>query len=963
MPHGSQLDNLKSQFSDLTSDKLSFLDVDMLFFDDSWDFKLRSDMASRGRNESKGGWRFNPNMPPDKYGAKYEFVPLGLDDHYEVDMFGTDNVLDTERKIDRKDGACLHLHGLAVLFCSWLKKNIADSFADGKIDKDIVDLFNSKDDFVQFLRVDNLSGITNDVSTDSDTIKVKPKDVELTYTYRLNPKYLVDVLDKFANLSTSTSSWKLSSYKETERKISVVQASKWLRNTFLDFLDRRLYDVSDAFLHYRASFQGGNTSENKSFAPGCFMQLRTPKNVDWVTWMIEQTSKYDMSQYDVSSYDGARNSVELPLGFEPEIFLTPAVVSEVSTTNFTGEELLEVHTTVPGGYSYSSVATALFSASSPKTYVLNKDDGTNKTYIIDGVEGFSKAINGINAVLPTPAISTVYVNGNRVDFANSHQDTYITKNGYSDTVGDVKTAVPSFLYPRGYSKILSSFSDRFINKVVLQSSKYCDKVEKVLRSDSSLYLPREGYITPIKEDDGSVTKDSSYFMPGPALAWPPTHMVHETLMPLTVRGKNHGDGAYRENVISDACDLGVAKLISEGDSNYDSYVTARVYFPSMYETASAKTPDNSGVLIPDSIIKPYAGEVHSDFSNTRLENKDRWPEFWPMCIPYPSSVYLFLPNDYPIVNNTTTVICTVERNTNVATDKAQLKIKKADVGDLRGHYGAPVMARFRLGNESVGLFATYDGTFSYFSEDVPFTVVESVGAPIVSSYGDNYNYIDIYALHSGINLTVGLGGASRQIFDSLLDKNRNIPTDNKYDNISPASIPVTAFSVANKDDTPELNALPEISVVHTAFGAKMIGDNVTTYPIAAMGEGYHLNRGEKLRIYFRGDFPQYGVMRYLLLGLDGGKPLAAVPIIQADTYATQGFEKDTAGKLSGKLSYLLPDNVPNWATEDASRGYPALKDNEIGFYRRGKILDSAANVTGSFMYPHSRVFAREVVRV
>ena len=210
----------------------------------------------------------------------------------------------------------------------------------------------SKDDFVQFLRVDNLSGITNDVSTDSDTIKVKPKDVELTYTYRLNPKYLVDVLDKFANLSTYTSSWKLSSYKETARKISVVQASKWLRNTFLDFLDRRLYDVSDAFLHYRASLQA-DTTNNKPFAPGCFMQLRTPKNVDWVTWLIEQTSKYDESQYDVSSYDGDSTSAELPLGFEPEIFLTPAVVSEVSTTNFMEEELLEVNITVPGGYSIS----------------------------------------------------------------------------------------------------------------------------------------------------------------------------------------------------------------------------------------------------------------------------------------------------------------------------------------------------------------------------------------------------------------------------------------------------------------------------------------------------------------------------------------------------------------------------------------------------------------------------------
>lgn len=960
MPHGSQLDNLKSQFSDLTSDKLSFFDVDMLFFDDSWDFKLRSDMASRGRDESKGGWRYNPNVPPDIYGSTYEFVPLGLDDHYEVDMFGTDNVLDTERKIDRKDGACLHLHGLAVLFCSWLKKNLVDSFADGKLDQDIVDLFNSKDDFVQFLRVDNLSGINNDVNTDSGSAGIKPEDVELTYTYRLNPKYLVDVLDKFANLSTSTSSWKLSSYKETERKISVVQASKWLRNTFLDFLDRRLYDVSDAFLHYRASFQGGTTSENNTFTPGCFMQLRTPKNVDWVTWLIEQTSKYDMSQYDVSSYDGASASVELPLGFEPEIFLTPAVVSEVSTTNFTEEELLEVHITVPGGYSYSSVATALFSDSSPKTYVLNKDGGTNKTYVIDGVEGFSKANNSAIGVIDTPSISTVYVDGSRVDFANSHQDTYITENGYSDTVGGVKTAVPSFLYPRGYSKILTSFSDRFINKVVLQSAKYVDKIEKVLGSDN-LYLPREGYLTPIKEDDGTVTKDSSYFRPGPALAWPPTHMVHETLMPLTVRGKNHDGGAYRENVLSDACDLGAAKLISDGGSSTGSYVTARIYFPSMYETVPVKRPDNYELVIPDSIIKPYAGEVHSDFSNTRLEDKDRWPEYWPMCIPYPSEVFLpDAPVVYPVIYD---VICTVERNTDTATDKAKLKIKKADENDLRGHYGAPVMARFRIGSESVGLFATYEGTFSYFSEDVPFTVVESVGAPITSSYGDNYNYIDIYALHSGINLTVGLGGASRQIFDSLLDKDRNIPTGLKYGNISPASIPVTAFSVANKDDTPKLNALPEMRVVRQAYGAQLIGDNVTTYPVAAMGEGYHLNRGEKLRIYFRGDFPQYGVMSYLLLGLDGGKPLAAVPIIQADTYATEGFEEDTTGTLSGKLSYLRPTNVPNWATEDASRGYPALKDNELGFYRRGKIVDAVAKVMGTFKYPHSRVFAREVVRV
>ena len=957
MPHGSQLDNLKSQFSDLTSDKLSFLDVDMLFFDDSWDFKLRSDMASRGKNETKGGWRFNPNMPPDEYGAKYEFVPLGLDDHYEVDMFGTDNVLDTERKIDRKDGACLHLHGLAVLFCSWLKNNISDSFADGKIDKDIVDLYNSKDDFVQFVRVDNLSGITNDVNTDSGSAGVKPKDVELTYTYRLNPKYLVDVLNKFANMSTSTSSWKMSSYSETERKISVVQASKWLRNTFLDFLDRRLYDVSDAFLHYRASFQGGITGKSKSFAPGCFMQLRTPKNVDWVTWLIEQTSKYDMSQYDVSAFDGASASVELPLGFEPEIFLTPAVVSEVSTTNFTEEELLEVHITAPGGYSYSSVATALTSADSPKTYILNKEDGTNKTYVIDGIEGYSKATTRVNYADSTPDINTVYVDGSRVDFATSHQDTYITKNGYSYTVSDVKTALPSFLYPRGYSKILTSFSDRFINKVVLQTGRNINK--SGLLADT-LYLPREGYITPIKEDDGTVTKDSSYFRPGPALAWPPTHMVHETLMPLIVREQDHDGGAYRKNVLSDACDLGAAKLISEVHDNSGNYVTARVYFPSMYEKSPVKRPDNYKLVIPDSIIKPYAGEVKSDFSSDIFGDEGRWPEYWPMCIPYPSSVYL------PQNPNGTVIapeISTVERNTDNDVDKAQLKIKRAVQEDLGGHFGMPVMAKYTVGHESIGLFATYDGTFSYLSEDVPFTVVESVGAPIHANYGDNYNYIDIYALHSGINLTVGLGGASRQIFDSLLDKNRNIPTGSTYDNISPASIPVTAFSVANKDDTPELNALPEIRVIHPSGGFQFIGEQVPTYPIAAMGEGYHLNRGEKLRIYFRGDFPKYGVMNYLLLGLDGGKPLAAVPIIQADTYATDGFREDTTGSLSGKLSYLRPDNTPYWATEDASRGYPALKDNEIGFYRRGKILDVAGQNGSGWGNEHSRVFAREVVRV
>lgn len=951
MSHGSQLDNLKSQFSDLTSDKLSFLDVDMLFFDDSWDFKLRSDMASRGRNESKGGWRGNPNPAPGEYG--YDFVPLGLDDHYEVDIFGTDNVLDTERKIDRKDGACLHLHGLAVLFCSWLKKNIVDSFANGKLDQDIVDLFNSKDDFVQFIRVDGLSGITNDVSTDSDTLKVKPKDVELTYTYRLNPKYLVDVLDKFANLSTYTSSWKLSSYKETARKISVVQASKWLRNTFLDFLDRRLYDVSDAFLHYRASFQGGNTSDSKTFAPGCFMQLKTPKNVDWVTWLIEQTSKYDMSQYDVSSYDGDSASAELPLGFEPEIFLTPSVVSEVSTTNFTEEELLEVHITVPGGYSYSSVATALFSASSPKTYVLNKDGSTNKTYVIDGVEGFSRVSNDPMTSAPTPFVSTVYANGNRVDFANSHQDTYITKNGYSYTVSDVKTALPSFLYTRGYSKILTSFSDRFINRVVLQSAKSGDKREIGLDSDQ-LYLPREGYLTPIKEEDGSVTKDSSYYRPGPALAFPDAPMIVNTLMPLTVRGQDNIEtGNNKAYLLGDACNLGAAKLISEGGSGDNHYVTARIYFPSMYEKSPAETPDKSGALIPDSIIKPYAGEVSSDFSNTYLENKDRWPEFWPMCIPYPS--HTFLPGAPELWGDI--LICTVERNSDAATDKAKLKIKKAGYAVLNGHYGAPVMAKFNIHKESISLLATYEGTFSIFSGDVPFTVVESVvtGAGL-------YRYIDIYALRSGINLTVGLGGASKQIFDSLLDKDRNIPTDWGAGHISPASIPITALSVASKTDTPKLNDLPD---VHVAYfdDFPVTGEDVPTYPIAAMGEGYHLNRGEKIRIYFSGDFPQYGVMRYLLIGLDGGKPIAAVPLIQADTYATEGFDKNTSGALSGKLSYLRPDNVPNWDTEDTSRGYPALKDNEIGFYRRGKILDADNAGQTIFAYPHSRVFAREVVRV
>lgn len=955
MPHGSQLDNLKSQFSDLTSNKLSFLDVDMLFFDDSWDFKLRSDMASRGRNEVDGGWRWNPNHASGEYG--YEFVPLGLDDHYEVDMFGTDNVFDTERRIDRKDGACLHLHGLAVLFCSWLKKNLVDSFADGKLDQDIVDLFNSKDDFVQFLRVDNLSGITNDVSTDSDTLNVKPKDVELTYTYRLNPKYLVDVLDKFANLSTSTSSWKLSSYKETERKISVVQASKWLRNTFLDFLDRRLYDVSDAFLHYRASFQGGTTSENKTTAPGCFMQLRTPKNVDWVTWLIEQTSKYDMSQYDVSSYDGDSASAELPLGFEPEIFLTPAVVSEVSTTNFTGEELLEVNITVPSGYSYSSVATALFSANSPKTYVLNKDGGTNKAYVIDGVEGFSRAVNGLMDNTRTPFISTVYVDGNRVDFANSYQDTYITKNGYSYTVGDVKTAVPSFLYPRGYSKILTSFSDMFINKVVLQSAKKSSMKEQTLPSDA-LYFPREGVLTPIREDDGSVTKDSSYFRPGPALS--PNGMIYETLMPVTVigRGTDRTNNPL-SNMLKDACNLGAAKLISEGEEgDWDNhYVTARIYFPSMHKRLPYFAPGSYNPVIPSSVIKTYAGEVSSDFSHTRLENKDRWPEFWPACIP--GDVNLQGHDGQPL-------ICTVERNTNDDNEKAKLVIKKAgptefeENTDFNCPYGTPVMAKYNKDGESRGLLATYEGTFSIFSGDVPFTVVESV-APDTSGR----HYIDIYALQSGIDLTVGLGGASQQIFNSLLDKDRNLPTGWGAGHISPASIPITALSVASKTDTPKLFELPNVVATRTDGGA----DDVTTYPIAAMGQGYYLNRGEKLRIYFdysiNYSFPKYGIMSYLLIGIGGGKPLAAVPLIATDTYTTQGFEKDTTGPLSGKLSYLRPDNVPDWATEDTSRGYPALKDTEIGFYRRGKIVDvyKKEGASGSYKYENSRVFAREVVRV
>ena len=952
MPHGSQLDNLKSQFSDLTSDKLSFLDVDMLFFDDSWDFKLRSDMASRGRNEVDGGWKWNPDNAPNEYG--YELVPFGLDDHYEVDMFGTDNVLDTERKIDRKDGACLHLHGLAVLFCSWLKKNLVDSFADGKLDQDIVDLFNSKDDFVQFLRVDNLSGITNDVSTDSDTLKVKAKDVELTYTYRLNPKYLVDVLDKFANMSTSTSGWKLSSYEETARKISVVQASKWLRNTFLDFLDRRLYDVSDAFLHYRASFQGGNTTSNKPFAPGCFMQLRTPKNVDWVTWLIEQTSKYGMSQYDVSSYDGDSASAELPIGFEPEIFLTPAVVSEVSTTNFTEEELLEVHITVPGGYSYSSVATALFSASSPKTYALNKDGGTNKTYIIDGVEGFSRAVNGLMDNSRTPSISTVYINGNRVDFANSFQDTYITKNGYSYTVSDVKTALPSFLYPRGYSKLLTSFSGEFINSVVLQSAKKSSISEQTLPSDN-LYLPREGCLTPIKDDDGSVTKDSSYFRPGPALS--PHGMIYETLTPVTVIGQGTDRwNSPLSNMLKDACNLGAAKLISEGEEGdwHKHYVTAKIYFPSINKKSPHLVPGSYDPMFTESVIKPYAGEVSSDFSNTRLENKDRWPDFWPSCML--GNVDLQGYDGQP-------VICTIEKNTNVATDKAKLVIKKAGPNDFNCPYGTPVIAKYTLGGESRGLLATYEGTFSIFSGDVPFTVVESV---VHDTAGEHY--IDIYALQSGIDLTVGLGGASQQIFNSLLDKDRNMPTGWGAGHISPASIPITALSVASKTDTPRLVDLPNVVATRTD-DYHYYFDDVTTYPIAAMGQGYYLNRGEKVRIYFNYDvnysFPQYGVMSYLLIGIGGGKPLAAVPLIATDTYSTQGFDKDTSGTLSSELSYLRPDNVPDWGTEDASRGYPALKDTEIGFYRRGKIEDAykKTNPTGDSGYPHSRVFAREVVRV
>ena len=951
MPHGSQLDNLKSQFSDLTSDKLSFLDVDMLFFDDSWDFKLRSDMASRGRNEVEGGWRYNPNPEPGEY--TYDFVPLGLTDHYEVDMFGTDNVFDTVRHIDRKDNACLHLHGLAVLFCSWLKKNIVDSFADGKIDKDIVDLFNSKDDFVQFVRVDNLSGITNDINTDSGSAGVKPKDVELTYTYRLNPKYLVDVLNKFANLSTSSTDWKLSSYEETARKISIVQASKWLRNTFLDFLDRKLYDVSDAFLHYRASFQGGATGNSKSFAPGCFMQLRTPKNVDWVTWLIEQTSKYDMSQYDVSAFDGDKASEELPLGFEPEIFLTPAVVSEVTTTNFTEEELLEVHITAPGGYSYSSVATALFSANSPKTYVLNKEESTNKTYVIDGVEGFSRVTNSDTGG-NTPSISTVYIDGKRVDFANSYQDTYITKNGYSYTVSGVKTAVPSFLYPKGYSKILTSFSGEFINKVVLQSAKKSSMTEQTLPSDS-LYFPREGVLTPIREDDGSVTKDSSYFRPGPALSH--FAMIYETLMPVTVIGQGiDSTNDPLSNMLKDACNLGAAKLISEGEEgDWDNhYVTARIYFPSMYKKWPYLAPGSHNQVIPDSVIKPYAGEVSSDFSDTRLEDKDRWPEFWPACIP--GDVSLQGHDGQPL-------ICTVERNTNDDNEKAKLVIKKAGPTDFNCPYGTPVMAKYNKGGESRGLLATYEGTFSIFSGDVPFTVVESV-APDHSGY----HYIDIYALQSGIDLTVGLGGASQQIFNSLLDKDRNIPTGWGAGNISPASIPITALSVTSKTDTPKLFELPNIVATRTD-GPNYNADDVTTYPIAAMGQGYYLNRGEKLRIYFdysiNYSFPKYGIMSYLLIGIGGGKPLAAVPLIATDTYTTQGFERDTTGPLSGKLSYLRPDNVPDWATEDTSRGYPALKDTEIGFYRRGKIIDvyKKEGGSGSYKYENSRVFAREVVRV
>lgn len=955
MPHGSQLDNLKSQFSDLTSDKLSFLDVDMLFFDDSWDFKLRSDMASRGRAESAGGWTEDPVNP--------HFVPLGLDDRYEVDLFGTDNVFDTVRHIDRKDNACLHLHGLAVLFCSWLKKNLADSFADGKLDQEVVDLFNSKDDFVQFVRVDNLSGIKNDVNTDSDSAGVKPEDVELTYTYRLNPKYLVDVLNKFANLSTSSTDWKLSSYEETARKISVVQASKWLRNTFLDFLDRRLYDVSDAFLHYRASFQGATTSNDKPFAPGCFMQLRMPKNVDWVTWLIEQTSKYDMSQYDVSAFDGDKASAELPLGFEPEIFLTPAVVSEVSTTNFTEEELLEVHITAPGGYSYSSVATALFSASSPKTYVLNKEENTNKLYIIDGVEGFSKiSPSSFNPPVPynslaTPYISTVYVDDARVDFANGYQDTYITKKGYSYTVSDVKTALPSFLYPLGYSKILTSFSGRFINKVTLQSANDNAGVELTLPSDK-LYLPREGYLTPLRKGDDS-TKDSAYYRPGPALS---DAMLAETLMPLIVAGHHSDSSLDTEDVLFEAINLGAAeRLVDDEEEAEPGYSKARVYFPSMYIKKPKHNPGYSDALVPISVIKPYAGEVKSDFSENGLEDKDRWPEFWPMCIPT-----LLGAGDDPDSEYTgTQMICTVENNTD--TDKAQLKIKAAGSNNFTKPFGAPVMGKLGIHRESVGLLATYEGTFSIFSGDVPFTVVESV---VPDSIG--YRYIDIYALHSGINLTVGLGGASQQIFNSLISKDKNIHTDISYKNLRPASIPVTALSIASKADTPKLNPMPEVYVASFNDTSYFKGKDVATYPIAATEQGYYLNRGEKIRIYFRGDFPKYGVMSYLLLGLNGGKPIAAVPLILADTYATQGFHSDTSGILSGDLSYLKPDGVDDWATEDTSRGYPALKDNEIGFYRRGKIVDAYRKKLDdsqnkyelySSTFPYSRVFAREVVRV
>ena len=964
MSHGSQLDNLKSQFSDLTSDKLSFLDVDMLFFDDSWDFKLRSDMASRGRAESAGGWTDDPVNP--------RFVPLGLDDSYEVDLFGTDNVFDTVRHIDRRNGACLHLHGLAVLFCSWLKKNLAESFADGKLDQEIVDLFNSKDDFVQFLRVDNLSGINNDVNTDSDSAGIKPEDVELTYTYRLNPKYLVDVLNKFANLSTASTDWKLSSYKETARKISVVQASKWLRSTFLDFLDRRLYDVSDAFLHYRASFQGGITGKSKSFAPGCFMQLRTPKNIDWVTWLIEQTSKYDMSQYDVSAFDGDKASAELPLGFEPEIFLTPAVVSEVTTTNFTEEELLEVHITAPGGYSYSSVATALFSASRPKTYVLNKEENTNKLYIIDGVEGFSKVSpSSYNSAaqhdgLVTPSISTVYINGDRVDFANSHQDTYITEKGYSYTVSDIKTALPSFLYPLGYSKILTSFSDKFINRVTLQSVKKSTTVKLQLPSDN-LYLNREGYLTPLTDNGAIVTKDSAYYRPGPALSG---DMLVETLMPLPVEGTQSVGSDGMATVLKDAIDLGIAKQLDDGTSLY--YSKARVYFPSMYIKKPIQITGSTDLLIPDSVVKPSAGEVNSDFSRNNLEDKDRWPDFWPMCIPL-----LFHGNLMdPITDTNQPVICTVERDTG----KTELKIKKAGSYDFSQPYGTPVMARIPIKGESVGLLSTYEGTFSIFSGDVPFTVVESVGAPVNFGYGADFRYIDIYALHSGINLTIGLGGASQQIFNSLLSKDSKISTDNVAGNLCPASIPVTALSVANKMDTPKLNHMPYVFVSNSTestsnyaeFTYFYRGETLSTYPIAASGQGYYLNRGEKLRIYFQGDFPENGVMSYLLIGLDGGKPIAAVPLIPTDSYATQGFTDNTSGILSGGLSYLKPDGVDDWATEDASRGYPALKDNEIGFYRRGKILDAFIKKLEtdpnkadfySSTYPHSRVFAREVVRV